>query len=124
MIQQKTILKVVDNSGAKTVRCIKVLGGFKKKYAFVGDILIVSIQKLRNKYKKSSKVLKGEILKALVIRTKTLFSKTSLFSLCENSVILINKQGNPLGTRVIGPLTKTFMKKKFSKFIVLSAGLI
>ena len=63
MIQQRTILKVSDNSGAKTVRCIKVLGGFKKKYAKLGDTIIVSVQQLRNKSKKTSKVKKGEVYK-------------------------------------------------------------
>jgi large subunit ribosomal protein L14 len=70
MIQQQSILKVSDNSGAKTVKCLKVLGGFKKKYAKLGDIIIVSVQQLRNKSKKTSKVKKREIYKALILRTK------------------------------------------------------
>ena len=70
MIQQQTILKVADNSGAKTVKCIKVLGGFKRKFAFLGDIIVVSVQQLRNKSKITSKVQQGEVLKALIIRTK------------------------------------------------------
>jgi large subunit ribosomal protein L14 len=73
MIQQQSILKVSDNSGAKTVRCLKVLGGFKKKYARLGDIIIVSVQQLRNKSKKISKVKKREIYKALILRTKSRF---------------------------------------------------
>jgi large subunit ribosomal protein L14 len=68
MIQQETILKVIDNSGAKTVKCIKVLGGFKKKYAKLGDIIVVSIQQLRSKAKKTSKVKKGEVYKALILK--------------------------------------------------------
>jgi len=70
MIQQQSILKVCDNSGAKTVKCIKVLGGFNKKIAKLGDIIVVSIQKLRNKSKITSKVKKGEVYKALILRTK------------------------------------------------------
>jgi large subunit ribosomal protein L14 len=70
MIQQQTILKVADNSGAKTVKCIKVLGGFKRKFANLGNIIIVSVHQLRNKSKMTSKVQKGEIYKALIIRTK------------------------------------------------------
>jgi len=70
MIQQETILKVADNSGAKTVKCIKVLGGFKKRYAYLGDIIVISVQQLRNKSKVTSKVLKGSVFRALVIRTK------------------------------------------------------
>jgi len=126
MIQQQTILKVADNSGAKTVKCIKVLGGFKKRYANLGDIIVVSVQQLRNKSKKTSKVLKGGVFRALVIRTKKSFKKKdgSSFILNENSVTLINKQGNPIGTRVLGPIPKTLKKKKFMKFISLSVGLV
>jgi len=126
MIQQQTILKVSDNSGAKTVRCIKVLGGFKKKYATLGDTIVVSVQKLRNKLKKTSKVKKKEIYKALIIRTKVYFKKKDGFSLLfkENSVVLMNNQGNPVGTRIIGPLSKKLKTKKFQKFISISNGLI
>jgi large subunit ribosomal protein L14 len=126
MIQQETILKVADNSGAKTVKCIKVLGGFKKRYANLGDIIVVSVQQLRNKSKKTSKVLKGGVFRALVIRTKTQYKKRdgSSFLLNENSVTLINKQGNPIGTRILGPIPKTLKKKKFMKFASLSVGLI
>lgn len=126
MIQQQTILKVADNSGAKTVKCIKVLGGFKKRYANLGDIIVVSVQQLRNKSKKTSKVLKGGVFRALVVRTKTQYKKKdgSSFALNENSVTLINKQGNPIGTRILGPIPKTLKKKKFMKFVSLSIGLI
>jgi|TARA_B110001452_G_scaffold24125_1_gene19128 large subunit ribosomal protein L14 len=126
MIQQQTVLKVADNSGAKIVKCIKVLGGFKKRYAYLGDMIVVSIQKLRNKSKKTSKVSKGGVFRALVIRTKTRCHKKdgSSFMLDENSVILISKQGNPIGTRVLGPIPKTLKKKKFIKFVSLSIGLI
>lgn len=126
MIQHQTILKVADNSGAKTVKCIKVLGGFKKRYASLGDLIVVSVQQLRNKSKKTSKVLRGGVFRALVIRTKTQYAKKdgSSFALNENSVILINKQGNPVGTRILGPMPKILKKKKFMKFVSLSIGLI
>jgi large subunit ribosomal protein L14 len=126
MIQQQTILKVADNSGAKTVKCVKVLGGFKKRYARLGDIIVVSVQQLRNKSKKTSKVLKGGVFRALVIRTKISYRKRdgSSFLLSENSVTLLNKQGNPIGTRILGPIPKTLKKKKFMKFASLSVGLI
>lgn len=75
MIQQQTIVKVADNSGAKTVKCIKVLGGFKKRYANLGDIVVVSVQQLRNKSKKTSKVVKGGVFRALVIKTKKQYKK-------------------------------------------------
>jgi large subunit ribosomal protein L14 len=126
MIQQQTILKVADNSGAKTVKCVKILGGFRKRYAKLGDIIVVSVQQLRNKSKKTSKVLKGGVFWALVIRTKTQYKKKdgSFFLLSENSVTLLNKQGNPVGTRILGPVPKTLKKKKFMKFASLSVGLI
>lgn len=126
MIQQQTILKVADNSGAKTVKCVKVLEGFKKRYAKLGDLIVVSVQQLRNKSKKTSKVLKGGVFRALVIRTKTQFQKRdgSSFILSENSVTLLNKQGNPIGTRILGPMPKTLKKKKFMKFASISVGLL
>ena len=126
MIQQQTILKVADNSGAKTVRCIKVLGGFQKRYAKLGDIVVVSVQQLRNKSKKTSKVSKGEVFRALVVRTKKRYQKKdgSSFFLQENAVALINKQGTPMGTRILGPSPKILKKTKFMKFVSLSIGLI
>jgi large subunit ribosomal protein L14 len=125
MIQQRTVLKVSDNSGAKTVRCLKVLGGFKKKYARLGDIIVISVQQLRNKSKKTSKVKKKEIYRALIIRTKTKYrSKTGYEKIFkENAVALINKQGNPVGTRILGPIPKNLKKKNLQKFISISAGL-
>jgi large subunit ribosomal protein L14 len=126
MIQQQTILKVSDNSGAKTVKCIKVLGGFKKKNASLGDIIVVSVQKLRNKLKKISKAKKKEIYRALIIRTKVYSKKKNGFYIKfqENSVALINKQGNPVGTRIIGPIPKILKRKQFQKFISISSGLV
>lgn len=120
------MLKVADNSGAKIVKCIKVLGGFKKRYAALGDLIVVSVQQLRNKSKKTSKVLKGDVFRALVIRTKTYYKKKdgSSVLLSENSVTLLNKQGNPIGTRILGPIPKALKKKKFMKFASLSVGLI
>jgi large subunit ribosomal protein L14 len=126
MIQQRTILKVSDNSGAKTVRCIKVLGGFKKKYAKLGNIIVVSVQQLRNKSKKTSKVKKKEVYKALIIRTKSKYKKEDGSELIfkENSVALMNKQGNPIGTRIMGPIPKALKKTIFKKFISISSGVV
>lgn len=125
MIQQRTILKVSDNSGAKTVRCLKVLGGFKKKYARLGDIIVISVQQLRNKSKKTSKVKKKEIYKALIIRTKTKSRNKTGYekNFKENAVALLNKQGNPVGTRILGPMSRNLKKKNLQKFISISAGL-
>ena len=126
MIQQQTILKVSDNSGAKTAKCIKVLGGFKKKYAKLGDIIIVSIQKLRNKSKNTSKVKKGEVYRALIIRTKVKYVKKDGTQIWfnENSITLLNKQDNPIGTRIMGPIPKILKKKKFQKILSISSGLV
>jgi large subunit ribosomal protein L14 len=131
MIQQETILQVADNSGAKTVKCIKVLGGYKKKYAKLGDIIVISVQELRNKARITSKVKKGEIYKALVIRTKKSIKKkdgTTLYSSKKtknhNAVTLINKKGNPIATRVTEPIPFKLKKKQFIKFVNLSTGLI
>jgi large subunit ribosomal protein L14 len=126
MIQQQTILRVTDNSGAKTVKCIKVLNGFKRRFAILGDSIIVSVQKLRNKARSTSKVRKGEIHKAIIIRTKNKTIKkdgTSLF-FQSNAVSLINKQGKPIASRIIGPMPKIFKKKKKIKFVSLSSGFI
>ena len=79
MIQQETVLNVIDNSGAKKAKCIKVLGGFKKRYAQLGDIIVVSIQRLRKKSKKTSKVLKGGVFRALVVQTKNSYQKKRWF---------------------------------------------
>ena len=126
MIQQQTILRVADNSGAKTVKCIKILGGFKKRYAKLGDIVVVSVQQLRNRSKKFSKVSKKEVFRAIVVRTKKGYKKKdgSLFFLQKNAVVLINKQGNPVGTRILGPIPKVLKKTKFMKFVSLSIGLV
>ena len=126
MIQQQTILKVTDNSGAKTVKCIKVLNGFNRRFAVLGDTIIVSIQKLRNKARLTSKVKKGEVHKAIIVRTKnkTVKKDGTIIYFQSNAVTLINKQGKPIASRVIGPIPKLLKKKKNLKFVTLSSGFI
>lgn len=126
MIQQQTILNVYDNTGAKKVKCIKVLGGFKKKFAKLGDVVVVSIKDLRNKTKKISKVKKGEVHKALILHTKVKQTNKdgSTFFSGINSACLINKQFKPIGTRLIGPISKKFKKGKYSKFASISLGIV
>jgi large subunit ribosomal protein L14 len=123
MIQQQTILKVADNSGAKYVKCIKVLGGFKRKIAFLGDVIIVSIQQLRNKSKTTSKVLKGDVYKAIILRTKQKVRKNdgSFFFFSENAVTLLNKQNKILASTLIGPIPKKLKINKFLKFASISS---
>ena len=126
MIQEQTILKVSDNSGAKKVKCIKVLGGFKKRFSKRGNVIVVSIQELRNKAKLNSKVKKGSVHKALILRTKSksVYKDGSCMFFKDNSVSLMNKQGKPLASRVFGPIEKSFKKSKYSKFANIAFGLI
>jgi large subunit ribosomal protein L14 len=126
MIQQQTILKVTDNSGAKTVKCIKVLNGFKRRVAILGDTIIVSVQKLRNKARLTSKVRKGEVHKAIIVRTKNKAVKKDGSSIFfqSNAVSLVNKQGKPIASRIVGPLPKVLKRRKKIKFVTLSSGFI
>lgn len=126
MIQQQTKLKVIDNSGAKIVKCIKILGGFKRKFAFTGDTVIVSVKELRNKFKIKSKVKKGEIYKAILLRTKKKQKQKdgSFFCFIENSVCLINFQQKFLFTRILGPISKTIKTPSRIKLLNASSGII
>jgi large subunit ribosomal protein L14 len=126
MIQQQTILKVSDNTGAKTLKCIKVLGGYKKTVAKIGDTIIVSVKELKNKSRKISKVKKGEVHKAIIVATKSkqINKDGSSFFFNKNSACLINKQNKPLGSRILTPIPKVFKKSKFSKFFSISIGTI
>jgi large subunit ribosomal protein L14 len=128
MIQVQTMLRVSDNSGAKIVKCIKVLGGFKKKYARLGDVIIVAVQELRNKSKITSKIKKGEVYKALIVSTKSTCKKKdgSIFDFNsgKNAVVLMNKKGSPIATRITQPIPFILKKKRLSKFVSLSPGLI
>ena len=123
MIQTQTLVKVADNSGAKKARCIKVLGGFNRRYARLGDIIIVSIKSLRNKHKESSKVKKGEVYKGIVIRTKSRVCRKDGLTYCfnENSVALLTKNGKPIATRVFGAVPRNI---NFSKINKISQGYV
>jgi large subunit ribosomal protein L14 len=126
MIQSGTFLNVVDNSGAKIAKCIKVLGGFQRRYANIGNIVVVAIQKIRSKNKAKSKVKKGEVLRAIIIRTKFKKQKKdgSNFMFAINAGVLINKQNKPIATRILGPVTKDLKTNKFMKVASLSAGFL
>lgn len=126
MIQSGTHLNIIDNSGAKIAACIKVVSGYKRRYAYMGDIITVSIKSLRSKRRAVSKTKKGEIYKAVIIRTKTSrknFSGDKL-GFIENSAVLLNKQYKFLGTRVFGSVPKNFRNTKFLKIASLSSGLV
>lgn len=118
MIQMRTNLDVADNSGAKRVQCVKVLGGSRRRYASIGDVIIVSIQEALP----GAKVKKGETAKAVVVRTKREQSRSdgSYIKFDTNSAVLINAQLEPIGTRIFGPVARELRAKKFMKIISLA----
>jgi len=122
MIQMQTFLKVADNSGAKKVYCIKVLGGSKRRYARVGDIIVVSVKEAIP----NSKVKKGDVLKAVVVRTRKEIGRSdgSYLKFDENSAVLINDQFEPLGTRIFGPVARELRAKQFMKIVSLAPEVI
>jgi large subunit ribosomal protein L14 len=118
MIQSETRLSVADNSGAKEVYCIKVLGGTRRRYARVGDIIVVSVKEAIP----NSKVSKGDILKAVVVRTKKGMRRPdgSYIRFDDNSAVLINAQREPIGTRIFGPVARELRAQRFMKIISLA----
>ncbi len=118
MIQTETKLKVADNSGAKLLLCIKVLGGSKRRYASVGDIIVVSIKEAMP----NSKVKKGDVAKAVVVRTAKEIRRPdgSYIKFDDNSAVLINQQKEPIGTRIFGPVARELRAKNFMKIISLA----
>jgi large subunit ribosomal protein L14 len=126
MIQVGTILNVIDNSGAKKVCCIKVMKGFRQRYARLGDLIMISIKSLRKKRKSTSKTKKGQIYKALVLRTKIGARGYSggKVQFLENCVTLLSKQDKFIGTRILGPLSVQLRKTKFLRILSIASGLI
>ena len=118
MIQTLSFLDVADNSGAKLVQCIKVLGGSRRRYAALGDVIVVSIKEALP----GSKVKKGDTAKAVVVRTKREYRRTdgSYIKFDDNSAVLINAQQEPVGTRIFGPVARELRGKKFMKIISLA----
>ena len=118
MIQMRSILDVADNSGAKSVQCIKVLGGSRRRYASLGDVIVVSIKEALP----GAKVKKGDTAKAVVVRTKREQSRPdgSYIKFDANSAVLINPQLEPIGTRIFGPVARELRARKFMKIISLA----
>lgn len=118
MIQVQTKLRVADNSGAKIVQCLKVLGGSKRRSASIGDIIVVSIKEALP----NSKVKKGEVVKAVVVRTiqKLRRSDGSYIRFDDNSAVLINNNKEPVGTRIFGPVARELRAKQFVKIVSLA----
>ena len=118
MIQMRTVLDVADNSGARKVQCIKVLGGSKRKYASIGDIIVVSVKEAIP----NAKVKKGEVMKAVVVRTAKEIGRSdgTYIRFDNNSAVLIDNQKEPIGTRNFGPVARELRAKKFMKIISLA----
>ncbi len=118
MIQMQSILDVADNSGAKKLMCIKVLGGSKRRYASVGDVIVCSIREAMP----NSKVKKGEVTRAVIVRTsKELRRRDGTYIRFDtNSAVLINPQGEPIGTRIFGPVARELRAKKYMKIVSLA----
>ena len=118
MIQMRTILNVADNSGAKRLMCIKVLGGSKRRYAAVGDVIKVSIKDAIPR----GKVKKGDVHKAVIVRQKYALHRAdgSLIRFDRNAAVLINKEKEPIGTRIFGPVTRELRMLGFMKIISLA----
>src|SRR3982750_505714 len=118
MIQMQTRLNVADNSGAKEVMCVKVLGGSKRRFASIGDIIVVSIKEALP----NAKVKKGDIAKAVVVRTRREVGRPdgSFIKFDGNSAVLINKDLEPVGTRIFGPVARELRARKFMKIISLA----
>jgi large subunit ribosomal protein L14 len=118
MIQMETLLQVADNSGAKTVQCIKVLGGSRRRYAGLGDVIVVAIQEALP----NSKVKKGDKARAVVVRTTKEYRRQdgSYIRFDDNSAVLINTQNEPIGTRIFGPVARELRGKKFMKIVSLA----
>lgn len=118
MIQMRTILEVADNSGAKRVQCVKVLGGSRRRYAGLGDVIVVSVKEALP----GTKVKKGEVARAVVVRTKKAASRAdgSSIRFDENSAVLVDKELEPIGTRIFGPVARELRGKKFMKIVSLA----
>ena len=118
MIQMTTELDVADNSGARRVMCIKVLGGSKRKYASVGDIIVVSVKEAIPR----GRVKKGDVMKAVVVRTAKDVKRAdgSVIRFDRNAAVLINDSGEPIGTRVFGPVARELRERRFMKIVSLA----
>lgn len=118
MIQPQTHLVVADNTGVKKIMCIRVMGGSSRRYARIGDIIIASVKKAIP----TSEIKKGEVVKAVVVRTKKELRRKdgSYIRFSENAAVLIDAAGNPRGTRIFGPVTRELREKNFMKIISLA----
>ncbi|NOX97846.1 MAG: 50S ribosomal protein L14 [Nitrospirae bacterium] len=122
MIQMQTRLNVADNSGARRLSCIKVLGGSRRRYARLGDIIVVSVKEAMP----GGTIKKGDVVKAVIVRTKKEIRRAdgSYIKFDHNSAVIIDEQKNPVGTRIFGPVARELREKNFSKIISLAPEVI
>ena len=122
MIQQESRLTVADNTGAKTILCIRVLGSSNKKYASIGDIIVATVKDAAP----NMPVKKSDVVKAVIVRTKASLKRSdgTVIRFDENAAVLINKDGNPTGTRVFGPVARELREKNYMKIVSLAPEVI
>ena len=122
MIQQESILEVADNTGAQVVKCFKVLGGSKRRFAMVGDIIVCSVRKVTP----GSSINKGDVVRAVIVRTKSdiIRSDGSKLKFQQNSCVIVDEKKNPKGTRIFGPVAREVREKKFLKICSLAPEVI
>lgn len=122
MIQTETVLDVADNSGAKRVACIKVLGGSRRRYAALGDVIVVAIKEAMP----NARVKKGEVARAVVVRTRREYQRAdgTYIKFDANSAVLVDKDNEPVGTRIFGPVARELRAKRFMKIIALAPEVI
>ena len=122
MIQNYTYLDVADNSGARRVRCFHVLGGTRRRYGGIGDIIVVSVREAIPR----AAVKKGQVVKAVIVRTKKSARRDdgSYIRFDRNACVLVNPQGEPIGTRIFGPVARELRKKKFMKIVSLAPEVV
>ena len=122
MIMEQTMLEVADNSGARTVRCFKVLGGTRRRYAHVGDLVVGSVQKVIP----GSEVKHGEVVRGVIVRTKSAMRRPdgSYVRFDHNAIVLIQPDGTPRGTRIFGPVPRELRQKNYMRIVSLAAEVV
>jgi large subunit ribosomal protein L14 len=126
MLQMQSVIRVCDNSGAKKLRCVKVLGGFRRKYAKIGDLIVVSVRRVKQHKKKKIKVKEGEVRRAVIVRLKSIIKRrnNTYMKWKENAAVVLANRSKPLATRILGPIAKEIRSSKYIKLISLSRGAI
>jgi large subunit ribosomal protein L14 len=122
MIQMQTLLDVADNSGAKTARCIKVLGGTRRRYAGLGDIVVVSVQKALA----GSEIKSGSVVKGVVVRTRKAARRAdgSYVKFDRNAIVIVDNDGNPKGTRIFGAVARELRERRYMKIVSLASEVV